>query len=53
MVLITQTCDPFEIKIKKNLKKIDLPDGHCQAAFEYGIRNRGICILPETKKYDS
>ena len=29
MVLITQTCDPFEIKIKKNLKKIDLPDGHC------------------------
>ena len=50
MVLITQTCDPFEIKMKK---KIDLPDGHCQAAFEYGIRNRGICILPETKKYDS
>lgn len=52
MVLITQTCDPFEIKMKKK-KKTDLPDGHCQAAFEYGIRNRGICIFPETKKYDS
>ena len=30
MVLITQTCDPFEKKKKKKKKKkIDLPDGHC------------------------